>query len=54
MKKTTVEKTKRIFEDYEGEKAKHLERLASRMLKQDSKIQNLKKYKMDVKFLDNF
>lgn len=54
MKKSTRTKTERLFEDYEGEKRKHLEKLASRMLKRDEKFLKLKNIEIDKDFLDNF
>ena len=40
--------------DYENQKAKHLEKLATLLLKHDEKMQNLKEKTINPKFLDNF
>jgi len=47
-------KHKAIVNDYEKTKSKHLEKLATKMLKQDEKIQSLKSYKISGSFLDKF
>ena len=52
--KKLEEKTKKVFEDFEGEKRKHLEKLATKMLKKDKKIQQLKNIIIDDDFLDSF
>ena len=56
-KKTrNIKKSKhdRIVEDYDKQKEKHLERLATRMLKDEEKNQKLKDKNIDPGFLDLF
>jgi hypothetical protein len=55
MKKTRNIKSKKhnkLVNDYENQKSKHLERLATKMLKNDEKSEKLKKYKIKPNFLD--
>ena len=47
-------KHKDIIKDYEKVKSKHLDKLANRILKEDKKKEDLKKYKLKKKFLDIF
>ena len=47
-------KHKKIVNDYENQKRKHLEKLASNSLKQDEKLQKLKDKKIKGDFLDKF
>ena len=47
-------KHKDIIKDYSRVKSKHLDKLANRILKDDEKKENLKKYKLSKKFLDIF
>ena len=43
-----------IVNDYDNQKSKHLDRLASTMLKNDEKADKLKSKKMKGDFLKNF
>jgi hypothetical protein len=43
-----------LVKDYETQKAKHLEKLASQMLKQDEKMQKLKEKNINNDFLKLF
>lgn len=43
-----------LINDFDNQKAKHLEKLASKMLKQDEKMQKLREKKINKKFLKNF
>jgi hypothetical protein len=43
-----------LVKDYETQKAKHLEKLASQMLKQDEKMQKLKQKTTTKNFLKYF
>lgn len=43
-----------LVRDYEAQKAKHLEKLASQMLKQDEKMQKLKEKNINNDFLKLF
>lgn len=43
-----------IVKDYENQKASHLEKLATRVLKNDEKIQKLKEKKLNTNFLKLF
>lgn len=54
MKKTTKKKHKNILKDFDKEKSKHLERLATSMLKKDEINQKLKTKDISTDFLDNF
>lgn len=47
-------KHKDIIKDYGKIKSKHLDKLANRILKDDEKKEELKKYKLSKKFLDIF
>tara|TARA_B100000029_G_C17145992_1_gene804213 strand:+ start:486 stop:644 length:159 start_codon:yes stop_codon:yes gene_type:complete len=47
-------KHKDIIKDYDKIKSKHLDKLANRILKDDEKKEELKKYKLSKKFLDIF
>ena len=47
-------KHKDIIKDYKKVKSNHLEKLANRILKNDKKKEELKKYKVNKKFLDIF
>tara|TARA_R110000868_G_scaffold309278_1_gene570633 strand:- start:1856 stop:2011 length:156 start_codon:yes stop_codon:yes gene_type:complete len=51
MKKTKHEK---ILENKEKEKSKHLERIATQMLKQDEQNEKMKSYKLKQNPLDLF
>ena len=43
-----------LVRDYETQKAKHLEKLTSQMLKQDEKMQKLKEKNINNDFLKHF
>ena len=43
----------KIVNDYDKIKSKHLDKLAKKMLDNDEKQQNLKKYKLKGNFLKN-
>ena len=47
-------KHKDIIKDYKKIKSNHLDKLANRILKDDEKKEELKKYKLSKKFLDIF
>jgi hypothetical protein len=47
-------KHEKITKDYQKEKAKHLEKLATRLLDNDEKLRKFKEKKTDGKFLDLF
>lgn len=47
-------KHKQILDDYDVQKSKHLEKLATKTLRNDEKYQKLKDKKLKGKFLDNF
>ena len=47
-------KHKDIIKDYKKVKSNHLDKLANRILKDDNKKEELKKYKLSKKFLDIF
>ena len=47
-------KHKNIIKDYKKVKSNHLDKLANRILKDDNKKEELKKYKLSKKFLDIF
>tara|TARA_R100001244_G_scaffold117849_1_gene87650 strand:- start:139 stop:297 length:159 start_codon:yes stop_codon:yes gene_type:complete len=49
-----LKKHKEIKEDYQKTKSKHLEKLATKMLKHDEKNQSFKLYKMSGTFLNRF
>lgn len=44
----------RIVKDYDKEKSKHLDRLATKMLKDDERNEKLKGYKMKIDPFDLF
>ena len=55
MKKTRNIKHKnhnKIVKDYDKQKEKHLEKLATKILKNDGKSEKLKKYNIKPNFLD--
>ena len=47
-------KHNKLVKDYDKQKERHLERLASKMLKDDEKLQQLKGKNVDLKFLNLF
>ena len=47
-------KHKKIVKDYDKQKANHLEKLASKMLKDDEKLQQLKGKNVNPNFLNLF
>ena len=47
-------KHKDIIKDYKKIKSNHLDKLANRILKDDEKKEEMKKYKLSKKFLDIF
>jgi hypothetical protein len=47
-------KHEKITKDYQKAKAKHLEKLADKMLENDEKVRKFKEKKTDGKFLDLF
>ena len=47
-------KHNKLVKDYDKQKERHLERLASKMLKDDEKLQQLKGKNVDPKFLNLF
>lgn len=55
--KTVIVKTKRhekIMKDFEKKKNRHIENLATAMLKNDEKMSKLKEKQIDPKFLNLF
>lgn len=54
MKKSTKKKHNQILKDFDKEKSKHLNKLASQMLKRDERNQKLRNKRIDIDFLDNF
>jgi hypothetical protein len=48
------ERVEKVLKNYKTEKSKHLERLATELLKRDEVIQKLKGKKTKGKFLDLF
>tara|TARA_B110000240_G_C13445706_1_gene430227 strand:+ start:225 stop:398 length:174 start_codon:yes stop_codon:yes gene_type:complete len=55
MKKARNIKNKKhnkIVKDYDKQKENHLEKLATKMLKNDEKAEKLKKYNINTNFLD--
>ena len=44
----------KLVKNYDKQKERHLERLASKMLKDDEKLQQLKGKNVDLKFLNLF
>ncbi len=53
-KEIDIDKHKDLVDNYKQKKSKHLERLATKILKQDEKVQNLKDKKIKGDFLDLF
>ena len=51
MKKKKHDK---IVKDYENKKSKHLEKLASKILEKDEKLQKLKEKNINTNFLNLF
>ena len=49
-----ISKHKNILLDYKKSKSKHLDKLATRILKDDEKKEKLKTYKIKGNFLDLF
>ena len=47
-------KHNKLISDYDKQKERHLEKLASKMLKNDEKLQQLKGKEIDPKFLNLF
>ncbi len=47
-------KHKKIVKDYDKQKERHLEKLATKVLKDDERIQQLKGKNIDPKFLNLF
>jgi hypothetical protein len=47
-------KHNKLVKDYEGQKAQHLEKLTTQMLKNDEKMQRLKEKKINMNFLKLF
>ena len=47
-------KHNKLVKNYDKQKERHLERLASKMLKDDEKLQQLKGKNVDLKFLNLF
>tara|TARA_R100000742_G_C4247402_1_gene66107 strand:- start:150 stop:305 length:156 start_codon:yes stop_codon:yes gene_type:complete len=47
-------KHNKIVKDYDKQKERHLEKLASKMLKNDERLQQLKGKSIDPKFLNLF
>jgi hypothetical protein len=47
-------KHEELLRDYEAQKARHLEKLASQILKNDEKMQKLKEKKINKNFLKHF
>ena len=47
-------KHKKLVDDYEKQKSKHLEKLASKTLENDEKMRKFKDKLIDDKFLDLF
>jgi|EP01052_Picozoa_sp_SAG31_P034725 hypothetical protein len=54
LKKKKHRKHDKIVNDYENQKQKHLEKLASKMLDKQDKISILREKKVDKGFLDLF
>jgi hypothetical protein len=52
MKK--IKKHQEIIRDYESQKAKHLEKIASKILNNDEKFSKLKEKETSLKFLKLF
>jgi len=53
-KKSKTERHEALLKDYDKAKNEQLEKLATRMLKNDDKTQKLKEKKVNPKFLDLF
>ena len=51
---TTNKKHNKIVKEYDKQKERHLEKLASKMLKDDEKLQQLKGKSVNPKFLNLF
>jgi len=47
-------KHNKLIKEYDKQKEQHLEKLASKMLKNDEKLQKLKEKKINPKFLNLF
>lgn len=47
-------KHNKIVKDYDNQKQKHLEKLASKVLREDEKHQKLKEKNISTRFLDLF
>lgn len=47
-------KHKKLVDDYEKQKSKHLEKLATKTLENDEKMRKFKEKKINDKFLDLF
>ena len=47
-------KHKKLIDDYEGQKRKHLEKLATKSLEKDEKVRRFKEKNINDKFLDLF
>lgn len=47
-------KHQKLVDDYEGQKRKHLERLATKSLENDEKMRKFKSKEINDKFLDLF
>jgi hypothetical protein len=54
LKKDKHKKHDKIVNDYDNQKQKHLERLATKMLENEEKFRILKEKKINNKFLDLF
>ena len=49
-----IKKHDRIVNDFDKQKSKHVEKLATQMLKKDEQFQKLKEKKIDTNFLKLF
>lgn len=49
-----TDKHERIVQNKNKEKRKHLDRLATRLLKEDSKNEKMREYKLDINPFDLF
>jgi len=49
-----IKKHYKVIKDYEKQKSQHLDKLATRMLKDDDKIQRLKEKNINLDFLNLF
>jgi hypothetical protein len=54
IKNIKNKKHDKIVNDYDKQKEKHLEKLATKILKNDEKKEKLKKIKINTDFLKNF